>query len=267
MPGGTVESLTIGELAARSGVAPSALRYYERLGLIRAGRTGGNQRRYERAELRRVAFIRIAAQIGVPLEEIKEALDGLPDRRTPTQADWAKLSARWQHRLDERIHLLERLRDELTQARLAGATALQADHHQPAADGQGRDVARQVVTALDVEDDVDAAPAGRVEDRGEEVHLGVVDGDLRAQLAQGLVLGRARGGQDPRAARRRELDRERADPATAAVHQQRLAFGEPGRGAEVGPDRARDLRQRRRLHQISRYRHELSHRHGDLLGV
>ncbi len=71
-----MESLTIGELAARSGVAPSALRYYERLGLIRAGRTGGNQRRYERAELRRVAFIRIAAQIGVPLEEIKEALDG-----------------------------------------------------------------------------------------------------------------------------------------------------------------------------------------------
>jgi MerR family redox-sensitive transcriptional activator SoxR len=109
-----VEALTIGELAARSGVAPSALRYYERLGLIRAGRSGGNQRRYERSELRRVAFIRIAAQIGVPLEEIKEALDGLPDRRTPTQADWARLSARWRHRLDERIHLLERLRDKLT---------------------------------------------------------------------------------------------------------------------------------------------------------
>src|SRR5256885_13264168 len=109
-----VESLTIGELAARSGVAPSALRYYERLGLIRARRTGGNQRRYERAELRRVAFIRIAAQIGVPLEEIKEGLDGLPDRRTPTQADWAKLSAHWRRRLDERIRLLEGLRDSLT---------------------------------------------------------------------------------------------------------------------------------------------------------
>ncbi len=109
-----MDSLTIGELSARSGVAPSALRYYERLGLIRAGRSGGNQRRYERAELRRVAFIRIAAQIGVPLEEIKEALDRLPDRRVPTQADWAKLSARWHDRLDERIRLLERLRDKLT---------------------------------------------------------------------------------------------------------------------------------------------------------
>ena len=86
-----MEALTIGELSARSGVAPSALRYYEKLGLIRADRSGGNQRRYERAELRRVAFIRIAAQVGVPLEEIKAALDGLPDSRTPTAADWAKL--------------------------------------------------------------------------------------------------------------------------------------------------------------------------------
>ena len=109
-----MESLSIGELAARSGVATSALRYYERLGLIRAGRTGGNQRRYERAELRRVAFIRIAAQIGIPLSDIKAALDSLPDRRTPTQADWARLSARWRERLDERIRLLEGLRDRLT---------------------------------------------------------------------------------------------------------------------------------------------------------
>jgi MerR family redox-sensitive transcriptional activator SoxR len=106
--------LTIGELAARSGVASSALRYYERLGLIRSTRTGGNQRRYERAELRRVAFIRIAAQVGVPLEEIGAALAGLPDHRTPTKADWARLSARWRARLDERIELLERLRDRLT---------------------------------------------------------------------------------------------------------------------------------------------------------
>jgi len=119
-----VESLTIGELAARSGVAPSALRYYERLGLIRAGRSGGNQRRYERSELRRVAFIRIAAQIGVPLDEIKDALDALPDRRTPTQADWAKLSARWRHRLDERIRLLERLRDRLTSCIGCGCLSL-----------------------------------------------------------------------------------------------------------------------------------------------
>ena len=109
-----MKTLSIGELSARSGVAPSALRYYERLGLIRAGRSGGNQRRYERAELRRVAFIRIAAQIGIPLDEIKEALDRLPDRRTPTPADWARLSARWRERLDERIRLLEGLRDRLT---------------------------------------------------------------------------------------------------------------------------------------------------------
>jgi MerR family redox-sensitive transcriptional activator SoxR len=109
-----VESLTIGELSARSGVATSALRYYEKLGLIRAGRSSGNQRRYERSELRRVAFIRIAAQVGVPLEEIGAALAELPDRRTPTKADWARLSAHWQRRLDERIQLMQRLRDKLT---------------------------------------------------------------------------------------------------------------------------------------------------------
>ncbi|MGE5828298.1 MAG: redox-sensitive transcriptional activator SoxR [Micromonosporaceae bacterium] len=107
-------SLTIGELAARSGVPASALRYYERLGLIRARRTVGNQRRYARSELRRVAFIRIAQRVGVSLEEIREALAGLPDHRTPTKADWARLSARWRARLDERIGLLERLRDRLT---------------------------------------------------------------------------------------------------------------------------------------------------------
>src|SRR3990170_1363508 len=110
----TDTSLTIGELSARSGVAPSALRYYERVGLIRAVRTGGNQRRYERAELRRVAFIRISQQVGVSLEEIREALASLPESRTPTKADWAALSARWRGRLDERIAFLERLRDDLT---------------------------------------------------------------------------------------------------------------------------------------------------------
>jgi MerR family redox-sensitive transcriptional activator SoxR len=110
----TVGSLTIGELSRRSGVAASALRYYERLGLIRAVRTGGNQRRYERAELRRVAFIRISQQVGVSLEEIREALASLPESRTPTRADWAALSARWRGRLDERIAFLERLRDDLT---------------------------------------------------------------------------------------------------------------------------------------------------------
>ena len=109
-----METLAIGDFAARSGVAPSALRYYEREGLIRSTRTGGNQRRYERAELRRVAFIRIAQQVGVSLDEIRAALSELPENRTPTRADWARLSARWRRRLDERIALMERLRDQLT---------------------------------------------------------------------------------------------------------------------------------------------------------
>jgi MerR family transcriptional regulator, redox-sensitive transcriptional activator SoxR len=105
--------LTIGELSARSGVAPSALRYYERMGLIRATRTTGNQRRYERAMLRRVAFIRVSAQVGVPLEEIRVALASLPEGRTPTKADWARLSRTWRSRLDAQIALMQRLRDDL----------------------------------------------------------------------------------------------------------------------------------------------------------
>ncbi|GAA3298281.1 redox-sensitive transcriptional activator SoxR [Dactylosporangium vinaceum] len=95
-------------------MAPSALRFYEKLGLIQATRTGGNQRRYERTQLRRVAFIRISAQVGVPLETIKEALASLPANRTPTKADWARLSAGWRSHLDEQIKLLERLRETLT---------------------------------------------------------------------------------------------------------------------------------------------------------
>lgn len=118
-------SLTIGELAVRSGVAPSALRYYERLGLIRADRTGGNQRRYDRAELRRVAFIRIAQQVGVSLEEIRAAMASLPESRTPTKADWARLSARWQDQLNERIAFMERLRDDLTGCIGCGCLSLQ----------------------------------------------------------------------------------------------------------------------------------------------
>jgi MerR family redox-sensitive transcriptional activator SoxR len=119
------DTLTIGELAARSGVAPSALRYYERMGLIHASRTGGNQRRYERADLRRVAFIRIAQQVGVSLDEIREALASLPENRTPTKADWSRLSARWRGRLDEKITLLERLRDQLNGCIGCGCLSLQ----------------------------------------------------------------------------------------------------------------------------------------------
>ena len=109
-----METLTIGDFAVRSGVAPSALRYYEREGLIRSARTAGNQRRYERTELRRVAFIRISQQVGVSLDEIRAALAELPENRTPTRADWARLSDRWRHRLEEKIALMQRLRDDLS---------------------------------------------------------------------------------------------------------------------------------------------------------
>src|SRR5919199_1134013 len=120
-----VELLTISDFAARSGVAPSALRYYEKEGLARSTRTTGNQRRYQRSELRRVAFIRVAQQVGVSLDEIREALNTLPENRTPTRADWSRLSARWRRRLDERIALMERLRDELTGCIGCGCLSLQ----------------------------------------------------------------------------------------------------------------------------------------------
>jgi MerR family transcriptional regulator, redox-sensitive transcriptional activator SoxR len=116
--------LTIGELSDRAGVAPSALRYYERLGLIHSRRTSGNQRRYEPAELRRVSFIRIAAQVGLSLDEIREAMDSLPESRTPTKADWARLSRHWRHRLDAQIDLLQRLRDNLTDCIGCGCLSL-----------------------------------------------------------------------------------------------------------------------------------------------
>jgi MerR family transcriptional regulator, redox-sensitive transcriptional activator SoxR len=108
-----VATLTIGELSERSGVATSALRYYESQGLIRSERTAGNQRRYPRAALRRVAFIRSAQRVGLRLEEISEALATLPENRTPTRADWARLSRSWRPRIDAQIERLERLRAKL----------------------------------------------------------------------------------------------------------------------------------------------------------
>ena len=120
-----MDLLTIGDFAARSGVAPSALRFYEKEGLIRSTRTTGNQRRYQRSELRRVGFIRIAQQVGVSLDEIREALSALPENRTPTKADWSRLSSRWRHRLDERIAMMERLRDQLTGCIGCGCLSLQ----------------------------------------------------------------------------------------------------------------------------------------------
>lgn len=108
------EGLTIGELSVRTGVAHSALRFYEAEGLIHAARTSGGQRRYARDTLRRVSFMRIAQQVGLSLDEIGAALASLPEHRTPTRADWERLSRSWRPRLDERIALLERLRDDLS---------------------------------------------------------------------------------------------------------------------------------------------------------
>ena len=108
-----VTQLTIGQVAERTGVATSALRYWEALGLISSVRTSGNQRRYERPMIRRVSFIRAAQRVGLSLEEIKEALATLPDSRTPTARDWERLSAAWRARLDEQIRRIERLRDRL----------------------------------------------------------------------------------------------------------------------------------------------------------
>ena len=106
--------LSVGEVAERAGVAVSALHFYERKGLIRSHRTGGNQRRYDRDVLRRLAIIRMGQELGVPLAEIGEQLETLPDGRPAGKADWAKMSSRWRDRLDRRITLMTRLRDELT---------------------------------------------------------------------------------------------------------------------------------------------------------
>jgi MerR family redox-sensitive transcriptional activator SoxR len=105
--------LSIGEMVERSGVSHSALRFYESEGLLHPDRTDGGQRRFHRDELRRVAFIRIAQQLGLTLDEIRSALATLPEGRTPTAKDWAALSRSWRPMLDDRIRQLERLRDQL----------------------------------------------------------------------------------------------------------------------------------------------------------
>ncbi len=105
--------LTIAEVAARSGFAASALRYYEAQGLIASDRTAGNQRRYRRDVLRRLAFVKAARNIGLGIEEVRAELNLLPRGRTPTKADWQRISRDWRTRLDEQIQALERLRDGL----------------------------------------------------------------------------------------------------------------------------------------------------------
>ena len=107
------KEFTVGEAAARAGVAVSALHFYERKGLIRSHRTSGNQRRYDRDVLRRLAIIKLAGELGIPLVRSAEAMAVLPAGREPTRADWAQMSAGWKDDLDRRITLLSRLRDEL----------------------------------------------------------------------------------------------------------------------------------------------------------
>ncbi len=116
--------LTITEVSRRSGVASSALRFYEKQGLIRSERSGSGHRRYARAVLRQIAFIVFAQKMGLTLPEIGAELAKLPDNRAPAQADWARISANWTRRIDERIQELQRLREGLTECIGCGCLSL-----------------------------------------------------------------------------------------------------------------------------------------------
>lgn len=122
----TTELLSIGEVAERTGVAVSALRFYDAEGFIAATRSAGGQRRFPREVLRRIAFIRVAQTVGLTLDEIRDALGTLPEGRTPNKADWERLSRAWRPRLDAQIALLVRLRDQLTSCIGCGCLSLQA---------------------------------------------------------------------------------------------------------------------------------------------
>ncbi len=118
------QELSVGEVARRSGVAVSALHFYERKGLIHSLRTAGNQRRYSREVLRRLAVIRVAQRVGLPLEAVANAFAALPENKTPTKAEWAKMSALWKDELDQRIEQLRLLRDQLTDCIGCGCLSL-----------------------------------------------------------------------------------------------------------------------------------------------
>ena len=119
---------SIGQVAERSGVAVSALHYYEREGLISSIRNAGNQRRYGRDVLRRLAFIRASQRVGIPLVTIKEALDDLPARRTPREEDWGPVATRWKQVLEKQIEYLERVRDDLATCIGCGCLSFQRCH-------------------------------------------------------------------------------------------------------------------------------------------
>ncbi|MCS4280555.1 MerR family redox-sensitive transcriptional activator SoxR [Stenotrophomonas rhizophila] len=118
------QELSVGDVAKRSGVAVSALHFYERKGLIRSLRTAGNQRRFARDVLRRLAVIRVAQRVGMPLEAVATAFAALPENKTPTKAEWAKMSALWRSELDQRIEQLLLLRDQLTDCIGCGCLSL-----------------------------------------------------------------------------------------------------------------------------------------------
>ncbi len=118
------ELISIGEVSERSGLAASAVRFYERQGLIHAVRTSGGQRRFRRDVLRRIAFIRIAQRVGLTLDEIRAALGGLPVDRAPSRQDWTRLTRGWRERIDQRIALLEALRGGLTNCIGCGCLSL-----------------------------------------------------------------------------------------------------------------------------------------------
>jgi MerR family transcriptional regulator, redox-sensitive transcriptional activator SoxR len=121
---GTTKHLTISELAARSGAAPSALRYYEDLGLITAERTTGNQRRYPQHMLRRIAFIRAGRQLGLSLREIETALNTLPPGKAPTRAQWSRAARTWQRKIDQKIGELQALSSTLSSCIGCGCLSL-----------------------------------------------------------------------------------------------------------------------------------------------
>lgn len=143
------KELGVGELAERAGVAVSALHFYEAKGLIHSVRSGGNQRRYARSVLRRLAVIKVAQRVGMPLADIAEALNALPAGRTPTAADWRRLSAAWKLELEERIRTLTQLRDQLDGCIGCGCLSLKACPLRNAQDALAREGAGPHFSATD----------------------------------------------------------------------------------------------------------------------
>src|ERR1700744_4815461 len=119
-----MRELSVGEAAKRAGVAVSALHFYERKGLIRSLRTAGNQRRYAGDVLRRIAVIRVAQRVGIPLEAVRQAFSALPHERAPSREEWARMSAAWQEELDQRINQLVNLKEQLTECIGCGCLTL-----------------------------------------------------------------------------------------------------------------------------------------------